>query len=68
LCEAALSLPLFGEQIPALGFELKERTTVAELEDLYDEVCRGRSVMSDSGFGRTRDWADRIDELKARSQ
>ena len=68
LCAATWTLRLFREQIPALGFELKERPTPLELTELLDEVCRGRSVMSDTGFGRTRAFPELLAPLKSRSE
>ncbi|TWT63550.1 hypothetical protein [Rubinisphaera italica] len=54
----------FDREIKALGFQLKERLWTDGLEDLSDEICRGRAVISDSGFGRTRALANRIDPLR----
>ncbi len=55
---------LFDREIPALGFQLKERLWTEGLEELADEICRGRAVISDSGFGRTRNFSNRIDPLR----
>lgn len=55
---------LFDREIKALGFQLKERLWTEGLEELADEICRGRAVISDSGFGRTRNFSNRIDPIR----
>ena len=65
LTHDAVSPQLFDREIAALGFQLKERRWREPLEDLYDEITRGRSVISDSGVGRTRMMEERIRQLRA---
>jgi len=64
LCYDEIAAALFSEEIGSLGFQLKQRPTRASLEELFDEVCRGRRVCSDTGFGRTRSIGPRIDALR----
>ncbi len=65
LTHDAISPQLFDREIAALGFQLKERNWREPVEDLYDEITRGRSVISDSGVGRTRQMDDRISQMRA---
>ncbi len=65
LTHDAISPQLFDREIAALGFQLKERSWLEPVEDLYDEITRGRSVISDSGVGRTRCMEERISQLRA---
>ena len=67
LCADDLAPGLFSAELGSLGFQLKQRSTQHTLEDLFDEVCRGRRVCSDTGFGRTRSIAPRLEELRQRS-
>ncbi len=59
-----LAEELFEHEVPGLGFQLKVREGDDSFVELLDEVCRGRRVCSDSGFGRTRAVSDRIDSLR----
>ena len=65
LTHDAFSPQLFDREISSLGFQLKERNWQEPVEDLYDEITRGRSVISDSGVGRTRKMGERISQLRA---
>lgn len=60
----AVAPQLFDQEIAGLGFQLKERLWTEGLDQLADEICRGRSVMSDSGWGRTRNLGEEIDVLR----
>jgi Xaa-Pro aminopeptidase len=49
------SSQLFERELPGLGFQLKERPWHEPRHLLVEDLCRGRVVASDSGFGRTHD-------------
>ncbi len=44
---------IFDIEIPGLGFQLKERPWHQSLEKLFRDLCHGRRVASDTGFGNT---------------
>lgn len=46
---------LFDRELPGLGFQLKERPWYEPPDQLALDLCRGRSVASDDGFGKTLD-------------
>lgn len=55
---------LFEKQFGGLGFQLKERPWHEGRNGLLDDLCRGRSVASDTGYGETiRADAD-VDKLR----
>ncbi|MCG6157698.1 hypothetical protein [Rubinisphaera margarita] len=60
----SVSLQLFEREINGLGFQLKERLWTDDLPSLVDEITRGRAVMSDSGFSRTRAMPERVQSLR----
>lgn len=49
------SSQLFDRELPGLGFQLKERPWHDPRNGMAGDLCRGRMVCSDSGFGRTTD-------------
>lgn len=51
------SAELFERQLAGLGFLLKERPWVEERRVLLDDLCRGRTVASDTGFEGTANEA-----------
>lgn len=46
---------LFDRHIPALGFQLKERTWQEDRDVLMGDLCRGRTVASDAPYGECVD-------------
>ena len=48
------SAQFFEGTLAGLGFQLKERPWHESPSILVEDLCRGRNVASDSGFGRTR--------------
>ena len=55
---------LFDRELPGLGFQLKERPWFEPAEALAADLCRGRNVGSDDGFGSTRDIAPHVAGLR----
>lgn len=55
---------LFERSLAGLGFQLKERPWHEPRSVLVEDVCRGRVVGSDSGFGRTTDVATKLVDLR----
>lgn len=55
VCGNADSAQLFERELPGLGFQLKERPWCEPRHLLLEDLCRGRSVASDTGFGPTVD-------------
>lgn len=51
---------LFDKELPGLGFLLKERPWHEPRHILIDDLCRGRKVASDSGYGATTDESEQI--------
>ncbi|MCH7988878.1 MAG: M24 family metallopeptidase [Planctomycetes bacterium] len=49
------SAQLFERELPGLGFQLKERDWSEPRHALVEDLCRGRTVASDSGIGGTHD-------------
>lgn len=49
------SAQVFERMVPGLGFQLKERPWHEPRQELLDDLCRGRTVASDNGFGHTQD-------------
>lgn len=68
LATQTLADELFEQEIPGLGFQLKLRPEGESFVELLDEVCRGRRVCSDSGFGRTRPIAPHMDAFRQSPQ
>jgi len=54
ICSNADSSQLFERELPGLGFQLKERPWHEPRPALVEDLCRGRTVASDTGVGRTR--------------
>lgn len=49
------SVELFERDLAGLGFQLKQRAWHEPRVALLEDLCRGRIVASDTGFGRTND-------------
>ena len=57
---------IFEEEIPQLGFSLKERHWTEPPQVLLDDLCRSRIVASDNGSGGTIDAAEEVRSLRLR--
>lgn len=55
ICGNVDSPLLFEKEIAGLGFQLKERPWHEPRHVLIDDLCRGRRVASDTGYGNTND-------------
>ncbi len=55
---------LFEGALAGLGFQLKERPWQEAHSVLVEDLCRGRIVASDSGFGRTTDVSEKLLNLR----
>lgn len=55
---------IFERQLFGLGFQLKERPWEEPHEHLVTELCRGRTVVSDTGFGNTTNVARELVRLR----
>ena len=51
---------MFDKQLAGLGFLLKERSWTEPRQVLLDDLCRGRKMASDSGFGQSADQSQRL--------
>lgn len=58
------SAQLFEREAFGLGFQLKQREWFQPHDALVEDLCRGRKVVSDSGFEGTRNVAKRIRQLR----
>ncbi len=58
------SAQFFEGTLAGLGFQLKERPWHESPTVLVKDLCRGRSVASDSGFGRTKNVAADLISLR----
>ena len=55
---------IFEGSLAGLGFQLKERPWHELHSVLVEDLCRGRVVASDSGFGRTTNVSDKLLNLR----
>lgn len=55
---------LFDHELAALGFQLKERDWSEPRHGLIDDLCRGRTVASDSGWGGTHDVSVQLNGMQ----
>lgn len=55
---------LFDHEIPGMGFQLKERPWNEPRTALLDDLCRGRTVASDSGYPQTRDVSTELTRMR----
>lgn len=55
---------IFDIEIPGLGFQLKERPWHQPLENLFQDLCRGRRVASDTGFGNTDNVSNELSLMR----
>ena len=55
VCGNADTARLFDQELPGLGFQLKERPWYESRQVLIGDLCRGRNVASDTGIGETSD-------------
>lgn len=60
----AESAQLFDRELQGLAFQLKERPWHEPRQALIDDLCRGRSVASDTGFGGTDDVSPQLVGLR----
>jgi len=58
------SAQIFEREAFGLGFQLKQREWFQPHRDLVDDLCRGRRVISDSGFPGTARTPDRIAAIR----
>lgn len=57
---------IFDTQIPQLGFYVKERNWTEQPEDLANDLCRGRQVVSDTGVASTKNIDGDLQKLRVR--
>lgn len=55
---------LFDRELPGLGFQLKERPWFEPAEQLARDLCRGRSVGSDDGFGESVNLGEQLAAMR----
>ena len=55
---------LFDRELPGLGFQLKERPWFEPTDQLAHDLCRGRTVGSDDGFGKSVDLSSDLARLR----
>ncbi|VAX38720.1 hypothetical protein MNBD_PLANCTO02-2631 [hydrothermal vent metagenome] len=58
------SARLFEHEIPGLGFQLKERPWHEPCIGLLEDLCRGRTVASDTGILRTFDISAQLHNMR----
>lgn len=61
---SSLTPELLTGELAGLGFQLKQREFPVDFEGLLLDLCRGRRVGSDTGFGLTPLLAPAIDKLR----
>lgn len=66
LCNCVDSQRIFDRELPALGFQLKERPWEEAGEVLRDDLCRGRQVACDVPRNGTRDAAAELTDFRRR--
>ncbi len=66
ICSNTDSGKYFDRDVAGLGFQLKERPWHEPRQVLIDDICRGRNVASDRGFGQTHDASHQIANLRLR--
>ena len=64
VCSNADSEHLFDREVPGLGFQLKERPWYEPRQVLVEDLCRGRTVASDTGVAGTRDVSVFLREMR----
>ncbi len=64
VCGNADTSQLFERELPALGFQLKERPWHEPRQVLIDDLCRGRRVASDTGVCGTLDVSGELTRLR----
>jgi len=64
VCNNVDSGNLFERELPGLGFLLKERPWHEPKTVLIDDICRGRKVASDTGYGDTTDESARLSQFR----
>lgn len=64
VCNNVDSGQLFDRELPGLGFQLKERPWHEPKHILVEDLCRGRRVASDTGFGNTVDVSGALTDLR----
>ncbi|MBA3314607.1 MAG: M24 family metallopeptidase [Planctomycetota bacterium] len=55
---------LFDRELPGLGFQLKERPWFEPHDQLANDLCRGRKIGSDDGFGGSLDLSAALSRLR----
>lgn len=57
---------LFDREIPGAGFQLKQRPWHEPRRVLIEDLCRGRTVASDSGFDNTKNVSAELAAMRRR--
>lgn len=55
---------LFDRELPGLGFQLKERPWFEPPDQLANDLCRGRKIGSDDGFGASLNLVSELARLR----
>ena len=58
------SARIFDHELPGLGFQVKERPWHEPRHLLTDDLCRGRTVASDTGYGGTNEVSVHLSQLR----
>jgi Xaa-Pro dipeptidase len=64
VCNNVDSGQLFDREVSGLGFQLKQRPWYEPSHVLIEDLCRGRNVASDTGFGNTDNATVHLQELR----
>lgn len=55
---------IFDKTLPGLGFQLKERPWYEQRQQLLEDLCRGRTVASDTGIATTIDVSPQLKNMR----
>lgn len=55
---------IFNQEVSQLGFLVKEHVWQEPAERFLKDLCRGRTVVSDTGFGSSRDVSDELGPMR----
>jgi Xaa-Pro dipeptidase len=64
VCHNSETSQIFDFELPALGFQLKERAWTEPLADILSDLCRGRRVASDRCFPNTQNRSETVRQLR----
>lgn len=64
VCRNCDTSQIFDNELPALGFQLKERPWTESLKEMVVDLCRGRRVASDSGFPKTKNILEQLRQFR----